>query len=79
MGQAAYRRTGRIPATEIADAVGVAGSAKGSGDPRPSVIPASVGRAAGTADWIADPDRWIATFASIFPTEADPRAGKLRD
>jgi ABC-type Fe3+ transport system substrate-binding protein len=73
-GQQAYRRTGRIPATEIE----ATDSAAASGQ-RPSVIAGSVGRAAGTADWIADPDRWIAIFASIFPTEATPRAGKLRD
>jgi ABC-type Fe3+ transport system substrate-binding protein len=68
-GQEAYRRTGRIPAVEI----------EGRGDAGPSVIPSAVGRSAGTADWISDPDRWIGVFASIFPTEGVLRAGKLRD
>jgi ABC-type Fe3+ transport system substrate-binding protein len=67
-GQAAYTRTGRIPAIEI----------EGSARAGPSVMPASIARAAGTADWISDPDRWIRLFASIFPTEHVLRAGKLR-
>jgi ABC-type Fe3+ transport system substrate-binding protein len=66
-GQAAYGRTGRLPAIDVATAGAGAG-----------VIPGSVARAAGTADWIADPDPWIATYRSIFPLEAAPAAGKLR-
>jgi ABC-type Fe3+ transport system substrate-binding protein len=68
-GQEAYARTGRIPAVEI----------HGPSTARPSPIPSSVARAAGTADWISHPDRWIGIFASIFPTERVLRAGKLRD
>jgi hypothetical protein len=33
---------------------------------------------AGAADWVADPDRWIEAFAAVFPSEAQPSAGKLR-
>ncbi|MGH2406505.1 MAG: ABC transporter substrate-binding protein [Candidatus Limnocylindrales bacterium] len=67
-GQAAYARTGRIPAIEI----------EGSAAASSSVIPTSVARSAGTADWISDPERWIRLFAAIFPTENVLRAGKLR-
>jgi len=67
-GQTAYGQSGRIPAIEI-DVPGSAGA---------GVIPPSVRLAAGTADWISDPDRWVARFAAIFPAEAVPPAGKLR-
>ena len=67
-GQAAFGRSGRIPAVEI-DVPGSAGA---------TVIPPTVGRSAGKADWITDPDHWVEVFAAIFPVEAVPRAGKLR-
>ncbi|MGH2513919.1 MAG: ABC transporter substrate-binding protein, partial [Candidatus Limnocylindrales bacterium] len=72
-GQEAYRRTGRLPAVAVGDAAG------DSGPPVVPVVPAGIGRSAGMADWIADPDRWIKIFASIFPTETVLHAGKLRD
>ncbi len=68
-GQAAITRTGRIPAA----GVGLPSAA------RPDAIPAAVEVVAGRADWIADPDRWIATFRGIFPTDQVKHAGKRRD
>ena len=67
-GQAAVGRTGRIPATAVGADQQV----------RSEVIPAGVSIAAGNADWISDPDRWIATFRTFFPSASAQLAGKQR-
>ena len=67
-GQAAVARTGRIPAASVGTDRQV----------RSDVIPAGIGIAAGGADWISDPDRWIAMFRSAFPSASADLAGKQR-
>ena len=68
-GQDAVGRTGRIPAASVGADRRV----------RSEVIPDGVSIAAGNADWITDPDRWIATFRSSFPSASAELAGKQRD
>ncbi|HEY7941113.1 MAG TPA: substrate-binding domain-containing protein [Candidatus Limnocylindrales bacterium] len=68
-GQAAVRRTGRLPAADIE--VPPAETAP--------VIPPGVRTAVGTADWVAEPDHWVGVFTSTFGAETDLQAGKLRD
>jgi ABC-type Fe3+ transport system substrate-binding protein len=67
-GQAAVGRTGRIPAASVGADRQV----------RSDVIPDGIGIAAGNADWISDPDRWIATFRSSFPGASAELSGKQR-
>lgn len=65
-GQAAVARTGRIPALGLEE----------PSSPSRTVIPASIGRLAGTADWVTEPDHWIEAFARIFPPPGAVHAGK---
>jgi ABC-type Fe3+ transport system substrate-binding protein len=67
-GQAAVARTGRIPAIGIESPTSLSAG----------VIPPSIGRVAGMADWVKNRDIWVETFVSIFPSVDSLRAGKFR-
>lgn len=66
-GQAAYARTGRIPALPDADPALTT----------TSVVPTGIGRVLGSADWLHNPGHWSAAFGAAFPN-ARTSAGKLR-
>jgi ABC-type Fe3+ transport system substrate-binding protein len=66
-GQRAYGATGRIPAV----------APEGSSMTVETVLPPSVRPMLGTADWVRDPDPWVAAFESAIPIAGTASAGKL--
>ena len=67
-GQRAYARTGRIPAVAEVDRALTT----------EAIVPADIRRAAGSVDWLRDPDPWVAAFDRAFPSATALAAGKLR-
>jgi ABC-type Fe3+ transport system substrate-binding protein len=68
-GQQAYARTGRIPARpDVRASPSLA-----------SLLPAGVEPLFGSADWLTDPERWVARFEALIPRTGDTALeGKLR-
>lgn len=65
-GQRAYAATGRIPAAPPAD----------SPITIETVVP--VRSLVGTADWVRDPEPWVAIYEATIPVDGMVKAGKLR-